>query len=39
MIHNGGEFFESYPKPDTLDTWSEAFLYYGSVKSEFASGN
>ena len=39
MIHNGGEFFGSYPKPDTLDTWSEAFLYYGSVKSEFASGN
>ena len=20
MIHNGGEFFGSYPKPDTLDT-------------------
>ena len=35
MIHNGGGFFGSYPKPDTLDTWSEAFLYYGSEKSEY----
>ena len=35
MIHNGGGFFGSYPKPDTLDTLSEAFLYYGSEKSEY----
>ena len=35
MIHNGGGFFGSYPKPNTLDTWSEAFLYYGSEKSEY----
>ena len=26
MIHNGGGFFSSYPKPDTLDTRSEALL-------------
>ena len=24
------------PKPDTLDAWSEAFLYYGSKKSEYS---
>ena len=36
MIHNGGEFFGSYPKPDTLDTWSVAFPYYGSEKSEYS---
>ena len=35
MIHNGGGFFGSYPKPDTLDTWSKAILYCGSEKSEF----
>ena len=29
MIHNGGGFFGSYQKPDTLDTLSEGFLYYG----------
>ena len=36
MIHNGGGFFGWYPKPDTLDTWSETFLYYGSEKSEYS---
>ena len=34
MIHNGGAFFGSYPKWDTLDTRSEEFLYYGSEKEE-----
>ena len=34
VIHSGGRFFSSYPKPDTLDTLSEAPLYYGSEKSE-----
>ena len=29
MIHNGGGFFGSYQKPDTLDTLFEGFLYYG----------
>ena len=28
MIHNGGGFFSSYSKPDTLDTWSEALLLW-----------
>ena len=33
MIHNGGAFVGSYPKPETLDTWSEVFFfYYGSEK-------
>ena len=36
MIRNGGGFFGLYPKPDSLDTWSEAFLYYGSEKSEYS---
>ena len=36
MIHNRGGFFGSYLKPDTLDTWSEGFLYYGSKKSEYS---
>ena len=36
-IHNGGEFFGSYPNPDTLNTWSEAFLYYEFDKSEYSS--
>ena len=35
MIHNGGTFFGSYPKRDTLDTRSEEFLYYGSEKKDF----
>ena len=35
MIHNGGAFFGSYPKRDTLDTRSEEFLYYGSEKKDF----
>ena len=35
MIHNGGAFFGSYPKWDTLDTRSEEFLYYGSEKEEY----
>ena len=34
MIHNGGGFFGSYRKPNTLNTWSEAFLYCGSEKNE-----
>ena len=34
MIHSRGGFFGSHPEPDTLDTWSEAFLYYGSEVNE-----
>ena len=34
LMHNKGEFFKSYPKPDTLDTWSEAFLYYTRIRKK-----
>ena len=35
MIHKGSGIFVLFPKPDTLDAWSEAFLYYGPEKSEY----
>ena len=38
MIHNRGGFFGSYLKPDTLETWSKAFLYYKYKKVNTASG-
>lgn len=34
-IHKGGGLFGSYPKPDTFETWSEAFLHSGFIKSEY----
>ena len=34
IIDPNGRFTGSHPKPDTLDTWSEAFLVHGSEKSE-----
>ena len=34
-IHKGGGLFGSYPKPDTFETWAEAFLHSGFKKSEY----
>ena len=37
IIDPNGGFTGSYPKPATLDTWSEAFLVHGSERSEYIS--
>ena len=36
MNHNGGGFIGSYPKPNTFDTWSETFPYYGFETGEYS---
>ena len=37
IIDPNGGFTGSYPKPDTLDTWSEVFFVHGSERSEYIS--
>ena len=37
IIDPNGGFTGSYQKPNTLDTWSEAFLAHGSDRSEYIS--
>ena len=37
IIDPNGVFTGSYPKPATLDTWSEVFLVHGSERSEYIS--